>query len=77
MRAIIRLSGGKRIEKLLVEGSSTDAIRGQLSGKGACWISCATDPLTKPGKTTVPHPRKDLDPRTVRSISKQSGLHFP
>ncbi|MHB1685317.1 MAG: type II toxin-antitoxin system HicA family toxin [Bacilli bacterium] len=32
---------------------------------------------TKPGKTTVPHPRKDLDPRTVRSISKQSGLHFP
>ncbi|MHB1628957.1 MAG: type II toxin-antitoxin system HicA family toxin [Bacilli bacterium] len=31
---------------------------------------------TKPGKTTVPHPRKDLDPRTVRSISKQSGLHF-
>jgi predicted RNA binding protein YcfA (HicA-like mRNA interferase family) len=29
---------------------------------------------TKPGKVTVPHPRKDLAPGTVRSIIKQSGL---
>lgn len=28
----------------------------------------------KPGKVTVPHPRKDLDPRTVRTILKQAGL---
>lgn len=28
----------------------------------------------KPGKITVPHPRKDLPPGTVSSIEKQSGL---
>ncbi|MGC8605850.1 MAG: type II toxin-antitoxin system HicA family toxin [Desulfomonilaceae bacterium] len=29
---------------------------------------------TKPGKVTVPHPRKDLDPKTVRSIFKQAWI---
>src|SRR3712207_8478447 len=29
---------------------------------------------TKPGKVTVPHPRKDLHPRTVRSIYRQAQL---
>jgi predicted RNA binding protein YcfA (HicA-like mRNA interferase family) len=29
---------------------------------------------TKPGKVTVPHPRKDLPLPTVRSILKQAGL---
>ena len=29
---------------------------------------------TKPGKVTVPHPKKDLPPGTVRSILKQAGL---
>ncbi|NPV53001.1 MAG: type II toxin-antitoxin system HicA family toxin [Firmicutes bacterium] len=29
---------------------------------------------TKPGKVTVPHPRKDLDPKTVMTILKQAGL---
>jgi len=29
---------------------------------------------TKPGKVTVPHPRKDLAAGTVRSIARQSGL---
>jgi len=28
----------------------------------------------KPGKVTVPHPRKDLAPGTVRSIARQAGL---
>lgn len=28
----------------------------------------------KPGKVTVPHPRKDLSPNTLRSIIKQAGL---
>jgi predicted RNA binding protein YcfA (HicA-like mRNA interferase family) len=28
----------------------------------------------KPGKVTVPHPKKDLAPATVRSIEKQAGL---
>ncbi len=29
---------------------------------------------TKPGKVTVPHPKKDLPLPTVRSIMKQAGL---
>ena len=29
---------------------------------------------TKPGKVTVPHPRKDLHPKTLRSIYRQAGL---
>jgi predicted RNA binding protein YcfA (HicA-like mRNA interferase family) len=28
----------------------------------------------KPGKVTVPHPKKDLAPGTVRSIARQAGL---
>ena len=30
---------------------------------------------TKPGKVTVPHPKKDLPLPTVRSIMKQAGIH--
>jgi predicted RNA binding protein YcfA (HicA-like mRNA interferase family) len=30
--------------------------------------------LTKPGKVTLPHPRKDLHPKTLRSIYRQAGL---
>ena len=30
----------------------------------------------KPGKVTVPHPRKDMTIRTLRSIEKQAGLHL-
>lgn len=29
---------------------------------------------TKPGKVTLPHPKKDLPLPTVRSIFKQAGL---
>ena len=29
---------------------------------------------TKPGKVTIPHPRKDMSPGTLRSIRKQAGL---
>ena len=29
---------------------------------------------TKPGGITIPHPRKDLAPKTVSSILKQDGL---
>ena len=28
----------------------------------------------KPGRVTVPHPKKDLSKGTLRSIEKQSGL---
>ena len=31
----------------------------------------------KPGKVTIPHPRRDLHPRTVRSIYRQAGLKEP
>lgn len=29
---------------------------------------------TKPGKVTVPHPKKELDPKTVKSIFIQAKL---
>ncbi|MBX6395118.1 MAG: type II toxin-antitoxin system HicA family toxin [Alicyclobacillaceae bacterium] len=29
---------------------------------------------TKPGKVTIPHPRKELAPKTVKSILRQAGL---
>jgi len=31
-------------------------------------------PPTKPGKVTVPHPKKDLAPGTVKSIARQALL---
>ena len=31
---------------------------------------------TKPGKVTLKHPVKDIPPKTLRSIEKQSGLKF-
>ena len=30
----------------------------------------------KTGKVTVPHPRKELDPKTARSIFQQAGLQM-
>lgn len=30
--------------------------------------------LTKKGLTTVPHPKKDLNVKTVKSILKQAGI---
>jgi predicted RNA binding protein YcfA (HicA-like mRNA interferase family) len=31
---------------------------------------------TKPGTVTVPHPKKDLKPKTLASIEKQSGVRL-
>lgn len=31
---------------------------------------------TKPGRVTVPHPKKDLKIGTLRSIEKQSGVRL-
>lgn len=31
---------------------------------------------TKPGRTTVKHPEKDIPIKTLKSIEKQSGLKF-
>ena len=30
----------------------------------------------KKGKVTIPHPVKDMDPKTLKSIERQSGLIF-
>jgi predicted RNA binding protein YcfA (HicA-like mRNA interferase family) len=32
---------------------------------------------TKPGKVTVPHPKRDLHPKTVRSIFRMAALKEP
>ncbi|TDF98275.1 type II toxin-antitoxin system HicA family toxin [Paenibacillus piri] len=29
---------------------------------------------TKPGKVTIPHPKKDLATKTIKNILKQAGL---
>jgi predicted RNA binding protein YcfA (HicA-like mRNA interferase family) len=31
---------------------------------------------SKPGKTTVQHPRKDIPAKTLRAIERQSGVHL-
>jgi predicted RNA binding protein YcfA (HicA-like mRNA interferase family) len=31
----------------------------------------------RPGKVTVPHPRKDIPPKTLKSIFKQAGIEEP
>ena len=31
---------------------------------------------TKPGKTTVPHPKKDLPIGTLKSIERQTGVRL-
>ena len=31
---------------------------------------------TRPGKATVPHPRKDVPTSTLKGIEKQTGLKF-
>ncbi len=32
---------------------------------------------TKLGKTTIKHPCKDIPPKTLKSIAKQTGIIFP
>jgi predicted RNA binding protein YcfA (HicA-like mRNA interferase family) len=58
--------------------SSRDVLRA-LSSDG--WYHIATEGdhwqfkhPTKLGKVTVPHPKKSLGPKTIRSILKQAGL---
>jgi predicted RNA binding protein YcfA (HicA-like mRNA interferase family) len=29
---------------------------------------------SKPGKVTIPHPKKELAPKTIKTILKQAGL---
>lgn len=60
---------------------SSREILKMLKADGWYEVSCVGDhhqfkhPV-KPGKVTVPHPRKDLTKRTLDSIQRQSGLKF-
>ncbi len=58
--------------------SSREIIR-KLKADG--WFEVATQGShlqmkhpTKPGRVTVPHPKKDLPPGTLRSIERQAGF---
>ena len=31
---------------------------------------------TKPGTVTVPHPKSDMAPKTIKSIEQQSGIRL-
>lgn len=43
----------------------------QVAQKGS---HCQFKHPTKPGRVTVPHPKRDLPVGTLRSIEKQAGL---
>ena len=58
--------------------SSRDLIK-QLKADG--WVQVAQRGShvqfkhpTKPGRVTVPHPKRDLPPKTAASVYKQAGL---
>ena len=60
--------------------TSSDVIR-MLKADGWYHIATTGDHhhfkhATKPGKVTVPHPKKDLPRKTLSSIEKQSGVLF-
>lgn len=61
--------------------SSREVIRA-LMRDGWYEVSCTGDHHQfkhpeKPGKVTVPHPRKDLSKKLLSDISRQSGVAFP
>jgi len=58
--------------------SSREIIK-KLKADGWVQVGCTGDHHhfkhpTKPGKVTVPHPRKDMVIRTLKSIEAQSGV---
>lgn len=53
----------------------------RLEKDGWYWVKTVGDHWqyrhpTKPGKVTVPHPVKDIQIKTLRSIEKQSGVNM-
>lgn len=57
---------------------SRDLIR-MLEADGWIWHSTTGSHRhfkhpVKPGKITIPHPKKDMHPKTVRSILRAAGL---
>lgn len=60
--------------------SSREIIK-QMKADGWVKVGQAGDHIhfkhpTKPGKATVPHPKKDIPPGTVSAIEKQTGLRL-
>ncbi|MBP3854966.1 MAG: type II toxin-antitoxin system HicA family toxin [Ruminiclostridium sp.] len=60
--------------------SSRDVIR-KLKADGWYEVACCGDHhqfkhKNKPGRVTVTHPVKDIPIKTLKSIEKQSGVHF-
>ena len=45
----------------------------KVASKGSHWQFKHT---SKPGRTTVPHPKRDLPVATLRSIERQSGVRL-
>ncbi|MBW6400764.1 type II toxin-antitoxin system HicA family toxin [Roseomonas sp. HJA6] len=45
----------------------------QVAQKGS---HCQFKHPTKPGRVTVPHPKRDLPVGTLRSIEKQAGMRL-
>jgi predicted RNA binding protein YcfA (HicA-like mRNA interferase family) len=71
LRSSAKLSGGASVGK-----NSRDIIR-DLTADGGVHVATAGSHRhfkhpTKSGKVTVPHPKRDLHPKTVRSISPQA-----
>lgn len=61
--------------------SSREVIQ-MLQQNGWYEVSCVGDHHQfkhpyKPGRVTITHPRKDFPIKTLKSISKQSGVTFP
>jgi predicted RNA binding protein YcfA (HicA-like mRNA interferase family) len=70
---VIGGGGGRAVGK-----DSRDIIR-ELEADGWVYIGATGSHHhfkhpAKPGKVTVPHPRRDLHPKTVRSIYRQAAL---
>lgn len=61
--------------------SSREVLR-MLLADGWYEVNCVGDHHqfkhpTKPGRVTLTHPVKDIPLKTLKSISKQSGITFP
>ncbi|WP_106766877.1 type II toxin-antitoxin system HicA family toxin [Paenibacillus faecalis] len=62
-----------------MKGYSSREVIKMIEADGWCYIRATGDHYqykhpTKPGKVTVPHPKKDLPKKTIASILKQAGL---
>jgi hypothetical protein len=69
----IIVEGRRGNEKFQQQGDHKDSGAGRLVSAG-CQGRHYFKHKTKPGKIPVPHPEKDVDPKTAKSIFKAAGL---